>query len=263
MRWEVLDVEQLIAADHPARIIWEVSGQMDLSRFEQNCKSQEGSAGRPCWPARLLVSVWVYSYSIGVASARAIERLMSQDPGLRWLTATETVNYHTLADFRMGHKEALQGLFTEFLALLDQAGVVDLSTILHDGTKVKAVAGRGSFHRRKTLEKRLRTARHVVRELDRQAAAEPEPMEEKRRAAQKRAAREALARAQAALEQLRKLEAATPPSERQDLRVSSSEAEARKMKQADGGVAPSYNVQVKHRGAVADDRGRGADHGCL
>src|SRR5260370_32354977 len=69
-------------------------------------------------------------------------------------------------------------------------------------------------------------------------------MEEKRRAAQKRAAREALARAQAALEQLRKLKAATPPSERQDVRVSSSEAEARKMKQADGGVAPSYNVQV-------------------
>jgi hypothetical protein len=69
-------------------------------------------------------------------------------------------------------------------------------------------------------------------------------MEEKRRAAQRRAAREAVARAQAALEQLRKLEAATPPSERQDLRIGSSEAEARKMKQGDGGVAPSYTVQV-------------------
>jgi hypothetical protein len=62
---------------------------MDVSRFEQNCKSQEGSAGRPCWPARLLVSVWVYSYSIGIASARAIEQLMSQYPGLRWLSATD------------------------------------------------------------------------------------------------------------------------------------------------------------------------------
>jgi hypothetical protein len=57
------------------------------------------------------------------------------------------VNYHTLADFRVGHQEALEGLFTKFLALLDQAGVVDLSTILHDGTKVKAVAGSSSFHR--------------------------------------------------------------------------------------------------------------------
>src|SRR5260370_341026 len=117
-------------------------------------------------------------------------------------------------------------------AVLDKAVGRDRGTILHEGSKVKAVAGRGSFHRRKTLEKRLRTARHVVRELDRQAAAEPEPMEEKRRAAQKRAAREALARAQAALEQLRKLEAATPPSQRQDLRVTSSEAEPRPLTRA-------------------------------
>lgn len=244
LRWETLDVERLIAANHPARIIWELSGRLDLSRFEQEYKSKEGSAGRPCWPARLLVSVWVYAYSIGVASARAIERLMGQEPGLRWLAATESINYHTLADFRVGHKEALEELFAQFLTLLEQAELVDLSTILHDGTKVKAVAGSGSFHRRQTLEKRLRRARQVVRELDRQAAEEHEPMEERRRAAQQRAAQEALVRAQAALQQLQRLEAATPASEHQDLRVSSSEAEARKMKQGDGGVAPSYNVQV-------------------
>ena len=244
LRWEALDLEQLIPANHPARIIWEVSGSLDLCRFEEDHKSKEGGAGRPCWPARLLVSVWVYSYSLGVASARAIERMLCQEPGLRWLAANEIINYHTLADFRVGHKEALEELFAQFLALLDEAGLVDLTTILHDGTKVKAVAGSGSFHRRKTLEKRLRKARNVVRELDRQAVEQSEPMEERRRAAQQRAAREALARAQEALKQLQKLEAATPCSEHPDLRVSSSEAEARKMKQGDGGIAASYNMQV-------------------
>ena len=244
LEWAVLDIEQLIPADHPARIIWELSGQLDLSRFEEDYKSKEGSAGRPCWPARLLVSVWVYSYTMGVASARAIERLLEQEPGLRWLAANQTINYHTLADFRVGHQKALEELFAEFLAMLDKAGLVDLSTILHDGTKVKAVAGCGSFHRRPTLERRLKQARKVVRELDRQAAQEHEPMEERRRAAQQRAAREALGRAQAALEELKQLQAVTPASEHNDLRVSSSEAEARKMRQGDGGIGPSYNVQV-------------------
>lgn len=248
LRWESLDVDQLIPANHPARIIWELSGSLDLRGFEQDHKSREGSAGRPCWPARLLVSVWVYSYSIGVASARAIERMLGPEPGLRWLAATESVNYHTLADFRVGHQEALEKLFVQFLALLEQAGLVDLSTILHDGTKVKAVAGSGSFHRRKTLQKRLGKARQVVRELDRQAAEEHQPMEERRRAAQQRAAQAALARAQAALQQLRELEAATPASKHPELRVSSSEAEARKRKQGDGGIAPSYNVQVSTEG---------------
>ncbi len=248
MRMEVLDVEGLIPPNHPARIIWELSGSMNLSRFEEEYQSEEGGSGRPCWPVQLLVSVWAYSYSIGVASARSIERLMGQEPGLRWLAGTETINHHTLADFRVGHKEALDGLFNQLLAMLDQAGVVDLSTILQDGTKIKTVAGSGSFHRRKTLERRLRTARKVMRELDRQAVEEREAMEERRQAAQRRAAREAVARAEAALQQLQKLEAHTVPSKRKDLRVSSSESEARKMKQGDGGVAPSYNLQVSAEG---------------
>jgi len=243
LRWEALDVEQLISEDHAARLIWEVSGSLELSGFEQEQKSREGGSGRPCWPARLLVSVWVYSYTLGVASARAMERMMSHEPGLRWLAASETINHHTLADFRVGHKEALEGLFAQFLALLDEAGMVDLRTLMQDGTKVKAVAGRRSLHRRKTLEKRLRQARQAVRELDRQAA-EEEALDERRRAAQRRAAQEALARAQVALKKLQKLEAATAPNQQAALRVSDSEPEARKMKQPDGGWAPSYNVQI-------------------
>ncbi|MGH9629967.1 MAG: hypothetical protein ACRD7E_16740 [Bryobacteraceae bacterium] len=191
----------------------------------------------------MLISVWVYAYSIGVASARAVERLMGQDPGLRWLTANQIINYHTLADFRVGHKEALADLFAQFLVLLEVEGVLD-STILHDGTKVQAVAGRGSYHRRKTLEKRLRKAREVVRELDRRPEQDKEGMEARRAAAQRRAARESVDRLKAGLERLKRLESETSPSKHADPRVSASEPEARKMKQPDGGFALSYNVQV-------------------
>jgi hypothetical protein len=169
--------------------------------------------------------------------------MMGHEPGLRWLVAGETINYHTLSDFRVGHREALEDLFSQFLALLDEAGVVDLRTLLQDGTKVKAVAGKGSLHRRKTLEKRLRQARRAVQELDQQAAAN-EAMDARRQAAQARAAKEALGRAEAALKKLRKREAETSPGKQGELRVSDSEPEAGKMKHADGGWAPSYNVQI-------------------
>jgi transposase len=250
LRWEALDLETLIAEDHPARTIWQVSGQLDLTRFEQDTKTLAGDAGRPCWPARLLVSLWVYGYTLGVASARAIGRMMTYEPGLRWLAADAGVNYHTLSDFRVGHEEALRHLFAQFLALLEAAEVIDLSTLLLDGTKVRAVAGRGSLHRRKTLEKRLKQARKVVRELERKAAAEGEAMDEQRRAAQKRAAREALSRAEAALQKMKALEAEASPSERVQLRVSDSEAEARNMKHPDGGWGPSYNLQVTTEGKL-------------
>lgn len=243
LRWEALDLERSISEDHPARLVWEVSGRMNLGRFEEGQKTREGAAGRPCWPARLLVSVWVYSYTLGVASARAIERMLSYEPGLRWLAAAESINHHTLADFRVGHKEALEDLLAQFLALLDEAGLVDLRTLVHDGTKVKAVAGRQSFHRRKAIEKRLRQARKAVRELDRRAV-EEEAVDERRRAAQARAAKEALTRAQVALKKLQELEATKASSTQAELRVSGSEPEARNMKQPDGGWAPSYNVQI-------------------
>lgn len=246
LRWETLDVEQLIGEDHAARIIWELSGKLDLSRFESESKTTEGQAGRPCWCAQLLVSVWVYSYSLGIASARAIERMMSYEPGLRWLAACERINHHSLSDFRMGHQEALQQLFAQFLALLEEAGLVDLNTLLQDGTKVRAVASSGSLHRRSTLEKRMAKAQQVVQQLDEQA--DSEAAEERRRAAQRRAAREALERAQAALQALQQLEAQSAPSKRPDVRVSISEAEARKMRHGDGGVSPSYNVQVTTEG---------------
>lgn len=240
----MLDLDQLIPADHRARIIWEVSGTLDLSGFEEQNKSRQGSAGRPCWPPQLLVSVWVYAYSIGIASARAIERQMGQDPALRWLSGNQIINYHTLADFRVGHKEALEELFAQFLVLLDEEGVLNLNTILHDGTKIEAVAGRRSYRRRKTLEKRLQSARRLMRELDRRAEQESEGMDEKRAAAQRRAARESVSRIQDALKQLKKRESETSPSQHPELRVSDSEPEARKMKHPDGGFALSYNVQV-------------------
>lgn len=246
IRWDQFDVEELIPQNHPARVIWEVSGKFDLQRFESGKKTREDEAGRPCWAPRLLASIWIYSYTLGVASARAIERMMAYEPGLRWLAGAEVINHHTLSDFRVIDPEGVEGLLTQFLALLESAGVVDFATMLQDGTKVKAVAGKASLHRRKTLEKRLKQARKVIRELDRRAVAaeDGEAVDRKREAAQKRAAEEAVKRATAALEKLKKLEAAAAPSEREQVRVSASEPEARRMKHADGSYAPSYNVQV-------------------
>ena len=238
------DLEQLIPAGHPARIIWKVVGTLHLAAFEQGKKSKQGLAGRACWPPQLLVSVWIYGYSIGVASARALDRLIRQEPGLRWLTGDQEVNYHTLADFRVGHGEALQELFTQLLVLLDCEGIVDLTTILHDGTKVRAVAGNRSYHRRKSLEKRMRQARKVLKELDRRAEQEGQAQDDKREAAQRRAAQQRVERMQAVMKQLKKIEAETESSKQDKVRVSESEPEARKMKHADGSFALSYNVQV-------------------
>ena len=111
-------VDELIPANHKARAIWELTGRLDLSRFEEPIKARQGSAGRSAWDPRLMVSLWVYGYSEGIGSAREIERLLEWEPGLQWLGGLETVNHHTLSDFRVEKREALNGLFTKLLAML-------------------------------------------------------------------------------------------------------------------------------------------------
>lgn len=170
---------------------------------------------------------------------------MSYEPGLRWLCADEPINYHTLSDFRSSQKEKLNGLFAQVLAVMDEEGLIDLRTLMQDGTKVRAVASKGSFHREGTLRKKCEQAQALVEELEKQSEKESGENEEKRRtAARRRAAQARLERMESSLEELKIRQASVAAGKRDEVRVSDSEPEARKMLQTDGGFAPSYNVQI-------------------
>lgn len=236
-------IEELVPADHKARAIWDLVGKMDLSAFLEPVRTMEGEVGRSAWDPRLLVSLWVYSYSEGISSAREIERIMQWEPGMQWLAGLGKVNHHTLSDFRVQHKEALDGLFAQLLALLETAGMIRLEQVMHDGSKIRAQAGADSFRREKTLRERLEQARRVVTEMgDPRAEA---PAKDRREAARERAARERAKRLEAALEELQDLQAQKKSeSEKQEVRVSLSEPEARLMKHGDHAIAPSYNAQI-------------------
>ena len=160
-----VEVEKLVEEDHPVRAIWELVGQLNLGPFYAEIQSVEGVAGRPVWDPQLLISLWIYAYKDGVSSAREIARLCQYHPAYQWLTGLEVVNYHTLADFRIRHKEALDQLFIEVLGVLSHEGLISLERVMHDGTKVKACASDNSFHRKATLEDHLRLAREQVEQM--------------------------------------------------------------------------------------------------
>jgi transposase len=241
MSWVVRDWDSMLAPDHTARAIWELAGRLDWGEFEKTIQSREQSGGRPAWEPRLLASVWMYAHTLGVGSARAVERMQGYEPGLQWLAAGEIINHHTLSDFRITETKKLEGLFSQVLAVLDQDGLIDLSVVMQDGTKIGAVAGKQSLHRRKTLEEHLAQAQAVVAELGQQCHSESQEQSE---TGVQRRARERVARLEQALEVLGQREQAAGKSDRAQVRASESEPETRKMKHPDGGWSPSYNVQM-------------------
>ncbi len=244
--WSRVDVETLIGADHAARAIWELSGTLDLSGFLVDNKSVEGRAGAERTDPRLLISVWVYGLTLGIGSARDLERRLEQEPGLRWLCGDETVNHHTLSDFRVAHAAAVEKIFSQVLAALSQSGMVRLEELTVDGTKIQAQASGASLRREPTLRDRLEQAERVVKELSQSPSHAGSARVE---AARKRAAREQQERLKQALQELQQIRESKPAAEREQARVSLSEPEARVMKNGQGGFAPSYNVQSVVDGA--------------
>jgi transposase len=244
--WRTVDVEHLVEEDHPARAIWAFVGQLDLQGLYQPIEAVEGVAGRTPWDPRLLASLWIYAYSRGIGSAREITRRCAFDPAFEWLCGMERINYHTLSDFRVAHGSALQELFVQALGALSAEGLVSLERVMHDGTKIKACAGADSFRREERLRAHLEAARQQVQALSDEADESPS----RQKAAQQRAVRERQQRVAQALEQLDKIrQTKTDAKEKAAARASTSDPEARIMKQSDGGYAPSFNVQLSTEAA--------------
>ena len=251
MHWAALD--ELIADDHPVRAVWAFVMGLDLSPLHDAIKAREGVPGHPPASPELMMALWLWATVDGVGSARRLDQLCREHLAYRWLCGGVSMNYHTLSDFRTAHTAVLDQLLAHGIASLVQAGLVALDTLAQDGLRVRASAGAASFRRRKRLEELRAAAQARVARLRAELEGDPAAGNRRRRAAQERAAREREARVAAAQERMRELEAERARREKtnkadaakqKEPRASTTDAEARVMKMADGGFRPAYNMQI-------------------
>ena len=184
-----VDLERLLAAEHPARIIWDYVRKLDLRDLEEAVRAREHTPGQAPASPRLLLALWLFATSEGIGSARALARECERNDVYRWLCGGVSVNYHGLADFRTAHPELLDRLLTESVASLSVANVVNLDEVAQDGLRVRASAGSGSYRRHKKLHKELKKARRLIDRLKQEADDDPQASSRRIQAAQERAAR--------------------------------------------------------------------------
>ncbi|MEY4687631.1 MAG: hypothetical protein RIR76_1654 [Verrucomicrobiota bacterium] len=143
---------------HLVHFVADVVGELDLSAIEGVIQEKDHRGERP-WNPRMLVSLLVYGYCIGVCSSRRIERATYEDVAFRILTADNHPDHSAIAEFRKNHLAALAALFLQVLQLCQKAGMVKLGRVALDGTKVKANASKHkamSYERMKQREEELR-----------------------------------------------------------------------------------------------------------
>jgi transposase len=249
----VAALDDLISEDHPVRAVWAFVEGLDLSPLHDAIKAREGQPGHPPAAPELMFALWLWATVDGVGSARQLDRLCRDHVVYRWLCGGVSMNYHSLSNFRIAHIAVLERLLAQGVAAMVEAGLVSLDTLAQDGLRVRAGAGASSFRRRLRLDELHGAAQTRVERLRAEVETDPKAGDRRQRAAQERGARERAERIAAAQERMKELNAERERREKtnkkevakqKEPRASTTDADARVMKMADGGWRPAYNMQI-------------------
>jgi transposase len=135
--------------------------ELDLDAFY-------GAYRRDGWGAaahdpQMMVALFVYAYSIGVRSARGIERRCRDDVAFRVITGNQVPDHATIARFRVRHEDAIADLFGGVLELCAKAGLVSVGIVAVDGTKIAAAA---THHATRSYEQIAKEILEEAAEID-------------------------------------------------------------------------------------------------
>ena len=156
------DMKKWLPEDDLVYFIMDVVEKLSLKPIMRTYEGTGG--GQPPYHPRMMVSLLIYAYCVGLPSSRKIEQATHHSIPFRILTAGQHPDHDTIAHFRKRHLKALAGLFVQVLQLCQKAGLVKLGHVALDGTKVKANASKRKAMSYGRMEKK---ARELKTEVDR------------------------------------------------------------------------------------------------
>jgi transposase len=122
---------------HLAWFVLDVVAEFDTSALHRR---PGGAPGRPPYCPEMMCALVLHAYCLGMRSSRVIEAACRTDAGFRVICGGLEPDHATIARFVADQESALEGLFVSGLRLCAAAGLVDLSVVALDGTKMAADA---------------------------------------------------------------------------------------------------------------------------
>lgn len=104
------DLGELIAKDHPVRIVNDILDRVDITELLR----QYRPGGTSSYPPRMLLKVLVYSYINNLYSSRRIEEAVTQNIHYMWLAGMSRPDHNTINRFRGKRLQGcLRPIFTQ------------------------------------------------------------------------------------------------------------------------------------------------------
>jgi transposase len=153
-------LDSMVGPDHPVRLMDEILGRMDWSRWESQYVQV---LGQPPIHPRVVASALLYGLSEGTRSSRRLERACGTSIDYLWLVRGRPIDHSTFCEFRTKFRDALKDLFRQVGRVAMEMGMVRLGCVALDGTKVKANSSRHGTATARTLAERLT---HLDRQVE-------------------------------------------------------------------------------------------------
>ncbi len=132
-----VSMREWIPEGHLAWFVLDVVAEIDTRALHRR---PVGAVGRRPYEPEMMLALILYGYCCGVRFSRRLEAACRTDAAFRVICGGLEPDHATIARFVVDHERALEGLFVEGLRLCDAAGLIDLSVVALDGTKIAADA---------------------------------------------------------------------------------------------------------------------------
>lgn len=155
-------VDDSLPLDSDVRGFNDVMECLDYSVLESKCCER----GCPPYPPKMMVKVLGYAYSKGIKSSRTIENLLKIDMRFIWLAGGLKPDHNTIARFRKNSWNGLELMFKDSVRVCCEAGLVHLSVVATDGTKIASAASKRRVYSESKLERSLARVESILNEAE-------------------------------------------------------------------------------------------------
>ena len=251
-------LEDALPADHQVRhLVVLLNAAAFAGTFRELEQSYMLDRGQPPYHPRDLAGLYLYGMLHRIRSSRQLEAACHSRLDVIWLMQGQRPDHSTIADFVTQHGRALRRLFRDTLEVLSRAELVKLAHVAVDGTKLEADAGKSSVRGEEKIRSWQAHLDEKIAALEQEWAANekreaslfgadnpwtnPAGQDSQKALAQLKRKQEQL---QQALAQLQRRQAAHVGSKPPKRIASTTDPDARSMKDKEGRSKPNFNTQV-------------------
>ena len=156
-------IEDLIPQDHICYLVESLIESVDYTSFD----IKYAGPGHPAYHPRILLKILVMGILDRVRSSRRLARCTRENIVYMYLAEKLTPDFRTISDFRKNNPDLVKEIFKHTISLAKSEGMIDLSHLATDGSKLKANAANKQMMTKQELEFVLR---FIEEELDKWAS---------------------------------------------------------------------------------------------